>query len=54
MFSKKITFFVFTYNEENRIEDMLKSLHRHANNVDLDSITNEHRILRNYLYKEND
>ena len=37
MFSKKITFFVFTYNEENRLEDMLKSLMPHANIVVVDN-----------------
>ncbi len=44
MFSKKITFFVFTYNEENRLEDMLKSLKPHANIVVVDNHSTDNTV----------
>ena len=44
MFSKAITFFVFTYNEENRLEDMLKSLRPHANIVVVDNHSTDNTV----------
>jgi glycosyltransferase involved in cell wall biosynthesis len=44
MFSKKITFFVFTHNEENRLEDMLKSLKPHANIVVVDNHSTDNTV----------
>lgn len=44
MFSTKITFFVFTYNEENKIEDMLKTLKPHANIIVIDNYSTDNTV----------
>lgn len=44
MFSKDITFFVFTYNEEDRIENMLKTLASHANIVVIDNHSTDNTV----------
>ena len=44
MFSTKITFFVFTYNEENKLEDMLKSLKPHGNIVVVDNYSTDNTV----------